>query len=153
MARELLNPGKKAHWSPPPVRAPRRLSEHCQNCGSVKKERLQSRNFTCLLRLTLIFIFNIKLRFPFLIFHIFIQLLEVWGKGTPVFLCHKQNTLLNRVRTQGSASSTLLTGTKDRSTCETQDSELRRTNLAGKKNEVSIGFTVLRYLDLKLSSS
>lgn len=42
--------------------------------------------FTGLFWFTFVLILNVKFRFPLLVFYIFIQLFEVWSKGTPVFL-------------------------------------------------------------------
>lgn len=44
---------------------------------------------TCLLWLALILVLNVEFRFPLLVFHVFIQLLEIRGESAPVFLKKK----------------------------------------------------------------
>lgn len=46
----------------------------------------QNQTPTRLLRFTLVFILDVKFRFPLLVLHIFIQLFEVWSESAPVFL-------------------------------------------------------------------
>lgn len=57
-----------------------------RSCSDVSTDCETVVIFTCLFWFTFVLILNVKFRLSLLVFNVFIQLFEVWSKGTPVFL-------------------------------------------------------------------